>query len=182
MTLTSNFPILGFVAYSGTGKTTLLEKLIPLLRERGLHVGLLKHGHHEFDIDHPGKDSYRLREAGAEQVMVASRKRWALIHENSEQLPEPDLGSLIGHFDESLDMLLVEGFKHERYTKIELQRTELGKPPLYPDDPDIIAIVSDQPEQLNVPIPTLDINHPQEIVDFIVTKILSTWQHQNITG
>ena len=180
MSLTSSFPILGFVAYSGTGKTTLLEKLIPLLKERGLHVGLLKHGHHEFDIDHPGKDSYRLREAGAEQVMVASRKRWALIHENSEGLPEPDLASLIGHFDESLDMLLVEGFKHERYTKIELQRTELNKPPLYPEDSDIVAIISDQPEQLDAPLPTLDINHPLEIVEFIVTNILSTRESNRV--
>jgi molybdopterin-guanine dinucleotide biosynthesis protein MobB len=168
-----NFPILGFVAYSGTGKTTLLEKLIPLLRERGLHIGLLKHGHHEFDIDTPGKDSYRLREAGAEQVMVASRKRWALIHENSRELPEPDLGSLVRHFDESLDMLLVEGFKHEHYTKIELQRSELGKPSLFPDDTDIIAVVTNHPEERDAPLPVLDINHPQDIVDFIVTEILA---------
>lgn len=173
MKLKPGFPILGFVAFSGTGKTTLLEKLIPLFKERGLHVGLLKHGHHDFDIDHPGKDSYRLREAGAEQVMVASRKRWALIHENSNNLPEPDLGSLVSHFDDSLDMLLVEGFKHESFTKIELQRTELGNPSLYPDDPDIVAVVSDQPEQLDAPVPTLDINRPGLIVDFIVNNILS---------
>lgn len=170
---TAPFPILGFVAYSGTGKTTLLEKLIPLLRNEGLHIGLLKHGHHEFDIDKPGKDSYRLREAGAEQVMVASRKRWALIHENNQELPEPDLSSLLRHFDEGLDLLLVEGFKHEHYAKIELQRSELGNQALYPDDENIIAIATDQPEQVEASLPVLDINRPEEIAAFILAEIVS---------
>ncbi len=160
-------PILGFVAFSGTGKTTLLEQLIPLLRERGIRIALLKHAHHDFDIDKPGKDSYRLRKAGASQVMVASARRWALITEHPQEQKEPQLPELLKHLDpEQCDLLLVEGFKHEHYPKIELQREALGKPPLYPDDPHIIAIACDTP-QVKAPIPVLDINRPQTIGDFI---------------
>lgn len=162
-------PILGFVAFSGTGKTTLLEQLIPLLRERGVRVALLKHAHHDFDIDIPGKDSYRLRQAGAAQVMIASKWRWALITENSQKQDEPRLGELITHLDpQQFDLLLVEGFKHESYSKIELQRAALGKPDLYPDDPDIIAIACDIP-QPQAPIPVLDINQPEVIGDYIIS-------------
>lgn len=165
----ANFPrpILGFVAYSGTGKTTLLEKLIPLLGERGIRTALLKHAHHDFDIDTPGKDSYRLRHAGAEQVMVASHKRWALMTENPRDEKEPRLEELLQHFSpDSFDLLLVEGFKHEPYPKIELQRSELAKPALHPNDPNIIALASDTPSPEHT-LPQLDINRVDEIAAFI---------------
>ena len=165
-------PILGFVAFSGTGKTTLLELLIPQLRQRGIRVALLKHAHHDFDIDTPGKDSYRLRKAGASQVMIASARRWALITEHPQAREEPRLDELLAHLDpEQFDLLLVEGFKHEHYPKIELQREELGKPALYPDDPNIIAIACDRP-QPQASIPVLDINQAETIVDFIIH-----WMH-----
>ncbi len=161
-------PILGFVAFSGTGKTTLLEKIIPQLRQLGVRVALLKHAHHDFDIDIPGKDSYRLRHAGATQVMIASKQRWALITENTQAQDEPQLSELLTHLDpEQFDLLLVEGFKHERYPKIELQREALGKPDLYPDDPQIIAIACDiaQPQAT---IPVLNINQPEVISNYII--------------
>lgn len=161
-------PILGFVAYSGTGKTTLLEQLIPLLRGHGVRVALLKHAHHNFDIDQPGKDSYRLRKAGASQVMVASRQRWALITELEEKPQEPQLGELLKHLDpEQFDLLLVEGFKHEAYPKIELQRRNLGKSALYPNDSTIIALACDEARE-HAPLPVLDINQPDLITEFIL--------------
>ena len=161
-------PILGFVAYSGTGKTTLLEQLIPLLREHGIRVALLKHAHHDFDIDIPGKDSYRLRQAGATQVMVASKRRWALITEHHQVSDEPHLAELLVHLDpEQFDLLLVEGFKHEAYPKIELHRSVLGKPALYPNDPHIIALACDTPEP-QATIPILDINQVDAISNFII--------------
>lgn len=161
-------PMLGFVAFSGTGKTTLLEKLIPLLHSRGIRVALLKHAHHDFDIDKPGKDSYRLRHAGATQIMIASKRRWALVTEHQEDREEPHLAELLDHFDpQQFDLLLVEGFKHEAYPKIELQRQALGKPSLYPDDPHIIALACDMP-QPRATIPVLNINQVEEIREFIV--------------
>lgn len=180
-------PLLGFVAYSGTGKTTLLEKLIPVLKERGLHVALLKHAHHDFDIDQPGKDSYRLRHAGAAQVMIASHKRWALMNENPSGESEPQLSELLRHFDaERFDLLLVEGFKHEAYPKIELQRQALAKPPLHADDPDIIALVTDKPNSDGA-LPELHIDHPEEIAEFILQWLTrqppqSTIQTETVTN
>lgn len=166
-------PILGFIAFSGTGKTTLLEQLIPLLVERGVRTALLKHAHHDFDIDKPGKDSYRLRKAGARQVMVASARRWALVTEHSEEQDEPQLRELLTHLDpQQFDLLLVEGFKHEHYPKIELHREILGKPLLFQNDSHIIAIACDTP-QLQAPVPVIDINQPEVICDFILK-----WMHQ----
>ena len=163
-------PILGFVAYSGTGKTTLLEQLIPALKARGLRIALLKHGHHDFDIDTPGKDSYRLRKAGASQVMVASNRRWALINENDTERDEPQLDELLQHLDVShFDLLLVEGFKHENYPKIELWREELGKPLLHPEDENIIAFVSDKAAKLKSALPLLNINDIPAIAEFVLT-------------
>lgn len=171
-------PLLGFVAFSGTGKTTLLEQLIPLLRSHGMRVALLKHAHHDFDIDKPGKDSYRLRQAGATQVMIASKRRWALITEHQEERDEPKLAELLSHLDpEQFDLLLVEGFKHEAYPKIELQRQALGKPALYPDDPHIIALACDMPKP-QAPIPVLNINQVEDIGEFII-KWLAQRQSQS---
>lgn len=162
-------PILGFVAYSGTGKTTLLLKIIPLLKNKGLRIGMVKHTHHKkFDIDHPGKDSYRLRQAGAEQMLVASRKRWALMVEHNSEFEEPDLEQLLPHLDQKkLDLILVEGFKHEHYPKIEVHRPSLGHPLFFPEDDSIIAIACDAPLAEIPDLPVLDMNHPEQIVAFI---------------
>ena len=162
-------PILGFVAYSGTGKTTLLEQLIPELRTGGLRIALIKHAHHDFDIDTPGKDSYRLRKAGATQVMVASAKRWALVNEHDTQRDEPRLDELLKHLDPSqFDLLLVEGFKHENYPKIELWRRELAKPLLHPDDHNIIALACDQAPATKPVLPLLDLNNVTAIAEFVI--------------
>ena len=170
MTPAPTLPLLGFAAWSGTGKTTLLEQLIPLLVDRGLRIGVLKHAHHDFDIDQPGKDSYRLRKAGAQQMMVASRRRHARIIET--ELAEADFRQLLASVDQTeLDLLLVEGFKHEHFPKIELHRAEIGKPLLFPEDSDIIALASDQPqqsgEQQQTSLPRLDINDLAAIADFV---------------
>ncbi|APZ44540.1 molybdopterin-guanine dinucleotide biosynthesis protein B [Acidihalobacter ferrooxydans] len=159
-------PVLGFAAWSGAGKTTLLTRVIPLLRERGLRCALLKHAHHMFDIDHPGKDSYALRKAGAEQVLIASRRRWALTVED-ERDNDPALRDLLSHLDATrADLVLVEGFKGERMPKLEIHRPSVGKPLLYPDDPDIIAVVSDTP--LPTSLTQLDIDDPAAVADFII--------------
>lgn len=161
-------PLLGFVAWSGTGKTTLLERLIPRLVARGLRLGVLKHTHHAFDIDQPGKDSHRLRQAGATQVMAASDRRHALIRETPEG--EPPFEALLARFDASaLDLLLVEGFKHRRFPKVELYRAAIGRPLLFPDDPDIVALVSDAPQATTLPrFPFEDL---EAIADFICARL-----------
>lgn len=162
-------PILGFAAFSGTGKTTLLRQLIPRLKQHGLRPGLIKHAHHNFDVDQPGKDSYVLRHAGAERLLIGSRRRWALMVE-TPQAHEPTLQDLLARFPaDDLDLILVEGFKHERFPKIELHRASLGKPLLHPGDDSIIACASDISH--NIPAttrPQLDINQPDEIVRFIL--------------
>ena len=161
-------PLLGFVAWSGTGKTTLLERLIPLLGQRGLRLGVLKHTHHDFDMDKPGKDSHRLRQAGARQVMAASDRRHALIRETPEG--EPPFEVLLARFDGSaLDLLLVEGFKHRRFPKVELYRAAIGRPLLFPEDPDIVALVSDAPQATTLPrFPFEDL---EAIADFICARL-----------
>jgi len=164
------FPILGFAACSGTGKTTLISRLIPLLNERGLKVGLIKHSHHDFEIDHPGKDSYRLRKAGASPVVLVSSHRRAVITELSAG--EPCLSDQLFCFtNEPIDLVIVEGFKQERFPKIELHRTELRQPLLYPNDSSIIAIASDSKQAFD--IPSIDINNPKNVVNFIINQFLS---------
>ncbi|RKZ61478.1 MAG: molybdopterin-guanine dinucleotide biosynthesis protein B [Candidatus Parabeggiatoa sp. nov. 2] len=170
----ARIPILGFVAYSGTGKTTSLLKIIPLLKAKGLRIGMIKHSHHKkFDIDHPGKDSYRLRQAGAEQMLVASRKRWALMVEMGDEFEEPDLEQLLSHLDQDkLDLILVEGFKHERFPKIEVHRPSLGHPLFLKEDDSVIAIACDAPLAVPTDLPVLDMNQPEQIVAFIEQRIL----------
>ncbi len=168
-----HIPILGFAAYSGTGKTTLLTRLIPLLKSEDLRVGLIKHSHHNFQIDKPGKDSYRHRKAGATPVMVSSRFRRAMIWERSEPY-EPLLFEELDHFDKAgLDLILVEGFKREPFPKIELHRPSLGKPLLFPQDDSIIAIASDDILSSPTQLPVFDLNQPAPIADFIVNRFLS---------
>nr|VFK50706.1 MAG: molybdopterin-guanine dinucleotide biosynthesis protein B [Candidatus Kentron sp. TUN] len=168
-----SIPVLGFIAFSGMGKTTLLVKLIPLLREQGFRVGLIKHCHHDFEIDKPGKDSYQLRLAGANPVLVGSRHRWALMEETPGQ-DEPVLENLLVHFNrDKPDIILVEGFKHERFPKIEVHRPSLGKPLLYSEDPAVIAIASDDIISETVPIPVLDLNRPDQIAAFIINTMIT---------
>lgn len=164
----SQIPVLGFVACSGTGKTTLLKQLIPLLRERGLCIGLIKHTHHDFDLDIPGKDSYELRKAGAAQVLVASHRRWALITE-PDQIQEPRLQTMLEHLDQvSLDLILVEGFTNEQFPKIELYRSALGRPVRYSEDPDVIAVATDKDLPVATELPQLDINDIAAISEFVL--------------
>jgi molybdopterin-guanine dinucleotide biosynthesis protein B len=166
-------PVLGFAAFSGVGKTTLLLKLLPLLCERGLCVGMIKHAHHNFDIDKPGKDSFELRKAGAQQMLVTSSQRWALMVER-ECEQEPKLDEHIAHLDHStLDIILVEGFKHGSFPKIELHRPSLSRPLLFPDDKLIIAVASDSPLILPDHIECLDLNNELQIVSFICRRFLS---------
>ena len=160
----SRLPLLGFVAWSGTGKTTLLERLIPLLGQRGLRLGVLKHTHHDFDMDQPGKDSYRLRKAGARQVMAASSRRHARIVETPDG--EPPFSALLAGFDwAQLDLLLIEGFKHEHFPKIELHRSAIGRPLLFPEDGEVMALVSDSPQATT--LPQFDFEALPAIADFI---------------
>ena len=133
--------VIGLAGWSGAGKTTLIVKLIPYLRERGLSVSTLKHAHHAFDVDQPGKDSYLHREAGAREVLVASSRRFALMHE-LRGAEEPGLGELLRRMSPA-DLILVEGYKRDAHTKIEVFRTANGKPLLYPGDPTIAALATD---------------------------------------
>ncbi|EIV8660290.1 TPA: bifunctional molybdopterin-guanine dinucleotide biosynthesis adaptor protein MobB/molybdopterin molybdotransferase MoeA [Vibrio parahaemolyticus] len=166
---TLNIPILGFAAYSGTGKTTLLEALLPKLTEAGLRIGMLKHAHHNFDVDKPGKDSYRLRKAGASQMLIASRNRFALMTETPEA--EAEFEYLLTRFDEDMiDVVLVEGCKNIAFPKIELHREEVGKPWLYPHDDNIIAIASDSAE-LDSELPQMNINDLDAIAQFVLQYV-----------
>jgi molybdopterin-guanine dinucleotide biosynthesis protein B len=167
-------PLIGFSAFSGTGKTTLLTQVLPLLKQQGLRVGAIKHAHHDFEVDYPNKDSYRLRKAGADQMLVASRHRIALITERDDDAAEPELSDLLKSLDtRTLDLVLVEGYKREHFPKIELHRPSLGKKLLYPEDPNIIAIATD--ERLSTTpchIPVLDLNSPADIVTFLLSFTL----------
>ncbi len=164
--MTFNVPILGFAAYSGTGKTTLLVKLIPLLKDKNIRVALIKHAHHDFDIDIPGKDSYELRKAGADQVLVASGKRRALIKEVSGNT-DPQLDELINELDlDSVELVLVEGFRHVPFPKIELHRPSSGKELIFQHDSNVIAVASDEVIDTGE-LPLLDINSPGNIAMFI---------------
>ncbi|EGR2124967.1 TPA: bifunctional molybdopterin-guanine dinucleotide biosynthesis adaptor protein MobB/molybdopterin molybdotransferase MoeA [Vibrio cholerae] len=171
-----NLPLLGFAAYSGTGKTTLLEALLPKLTAAGLRIGLLKHAHHDFDVDKPGKDSYRLRKAGASQMLIASRNRHALMTETPDA--EAAFDYLLTRFDaEKLDMILVEGCKNIAFPKIELHRAEVGKPWLYPHDENIIAIAAD--ETVETALPQMHINDLDAIADFVLDYV-NKWRAQQI--
>jgi molybdopterin-guanine dinucleotide biosynthesis protein B len=164
-------PLLGFCAHgSGAGKTTLLTNLIPMLVEAGLRISVIKHTHHDFDIDQPGKDSYRLRESGAGQVLLGSRARWALmttgISRKEGKVLEPGLQELLPHIDASLaDLIVIEGFKQAPIPKIEVYRPTLGKPLLAERDEYIIAVATDG--MVETALPLLDLNDTTKISEFV---------------
>ena len=160
--------VLGLVGWSGSGKTTLLVGLLPLLRARGLRVSTVKHAHSGFDMDHPGKDSFRHRAAGAHEVLVASSARWAVLHE--VEGAEPSLADLLGRLD-PVDLVLVEGFKSHPYPKLEVHRPSLGKAALWPGDPAILAVASDVPLP-GCTVPRLPLGHPETVADWIRELIL----------
>ena len=157
--------VFGLAGWSGSGKTTLMIRLLPELIARGLTVSTVKHAHHAFDVDKPGKDSFRHRAAGAREVMVSSAKRWALMHENRDA-PEADLGELLCHMS-PVDLVLVEGFKHEPHDKLEVYRAAVGKPLLAADDPHIKAIASDIALP-NAPVPVVALDDVSAIADIVM--------------
>jgi len=161
--------VVGFAGYSGSGKTTLVEQLIPALKLRGLRVSVVKHAHHKFDIDHPGKDSWRHREAGAFEVVIASNRRLAMMREFERQ-HEPKVHELIAELYDGVDWVLVEGFKNSDLLKVEVWRAANGQPVRYPDDDFIAAVATDAPSQLPVPtgLDVLDLNDPDAVAGWLV--------------
>lgn len=156
--------VIGFAGWSGVGKTTLVEQVVGALCARGVAVSVIKHAHHDFDIDHEGKDSWRHRQAGCREVLVSSAQRWALIHE-LRGAPEASLDELLATLA-PCDVVLVEGFKRAAIAKIEVRRLATGHPPLAPHDPHILAVASDGP--ISDDLPALDLNDAGAVADFIV--------------
>ncbi len=170
----SDIPVLGFAAYSGTGKTTLLKLLLPQLHARGLRIGVIKHTHHDFEIDTPGKDSYELRKAGADEMLLASGRRWALMADTGRE-GDPNLQDMLKRLDlANLDLILVEGFKHETFPKIELHRPSIGRPLIFPDDRTIIAVAADGELSQPTELPLLDLNDVSALTEFILRDFLGT--------
>ncbi|MER2505796.1 MAG: molybdopterin-guanine dinucleotide biosynthesis protein B [Azonexus sp.] len=159
--------VFGIAGYSGSGKTTLLEKLIPQFTARGLRVSVIKHAHHGFDIDRPGKDSYRHREAGASEVLLSCNDRWALMHERRDR-SDVTLDELLARLA-PCDLVLVEGFKQEPIPKLEVYRPENGKPPLFPERSDIVAVASNV--ALATSLPRLALDDVAAIADFVMNTL-----------
>jgi molybdopterin-guanine dinucleotide biosynthesis protein B len=159
--------IFGFAGYSGSGKTTLIERLIPIFTERGIRVSLIKHAHHTFDVDQPGKDSHRHRKAGCMEVLVTSSRRWVVMHE-LRGAPEPTLDEHVQRMA-PCDLVLVEGFKREAIPKLEVYRAEIGEPLIHPHDQNVVAIASDA--RVNSALPQFDLNAPGPIAEFIVRHV-----------
>lgn len=161
--LTHRRAVFGITGRSGSGKTTLIEAMLPLLRAQGLRVNVIKHSHHMLALEPPGKDSARVRAAGASEVMVASPYHYAIVH-TLHGAPEPTLDELLARMSPA-DLTLVEGFRRESIPRLEVHRPALGKPPMYPDDDSILAVVSDVPLRLDRP--SLFLDRPQGVADFI---------------
>ncbi|UCV13649.1 molybdopterin-guanine dinucleotide biosynthesis protein B [Quatrionicoccus australiensis] len=159
--------VFGIAGWSGSGKTTLLEKLIPALTARGLKLAVIKHAHHGFDIDRPGKDSYRHREAGAVEVLLSCNDRWALMHERRGEA-EPTLAELLGHLS-PCDLVLIEGFKQEPVPKLEVHRPAHGKPPLFAERSDIVGVATDG--EVATDLPVLPLNDIAAIADFVMNTL-----------
>ena len=156
--------VIGIAGYSGSGKTTLIEKVIPVLVRDGLRVSLIKHAHHEFDVDQPGKDSYRHRHAGATEVLLSSSKRWVIMHE-LRGAPEPPLEEQLKLFS-PCDLVIVEGYKTQPIPKVEVHRAAGHTPLLFPEDPHVVAVATDEP--LDTALPQLDVNDAEAVARFIV--------------
>lgn len=159
--------VLGIAGWSGSGKTTLITRLIPLLSGRGVRIATLKHAHHAFDVDQPGKDSYEHRKAGAAEVIVSSARRWVQMHEIGDGM-EAGLDELLRRLS-PCDLVLVEGFKTERHAKLEVFRSATGKTPLHPQDPYIVAIASDQ-QFPGVSIPVVDLNDIEAVAQVVLER------------
>ena len=159
--------IFGVTGWKNSGKTGLMERLITEFTARGLSVSSIKHAHHSFDIDHPGRDSYRHRDAGARQVLLASRNRWALMHELRNE-DEPSLGDLLKQLL-PVDLVLIEGYKRDRHPKIEAHRKETGQPLIAPEDETIVAVASDT--SVTIDRPVLDLNNTASIANFIAQHL-----------
>jgi molybdopterin-guanine dinucleotide biosynthesis protein B len=159
--------VFGFAGWSGSGKTTLIEKLIPRFVKRGLRVSLIKHAHHTFDVDQPGKDSWRHRHAGASEVLVTSSRRWVLMHE-LRGTQEPAFEDQVKRLS-PCDLLIVEGFKHAPIPKLEVWRATTGEGMLHPQDPHIVAVASD--ERIETKLPLLDLNDDAGIAGFIAEHL-----------
>ena len=171
-------PAVGISAFSGTGKTTLLAALIPRLKAMGLKIGVLKHAHHDFDLDQPGKDSYQLRKAGASETIICTYTRMARISEFDQPADEPSLPDLVAAIDPArVDLLLIEGYKHLKFPKIELHRPDLGHPLLCNDDDSIIAIACDADFERPRGIPVLDLNNADAIAAFIHEQVYLRFVH-----
>jgi molybdopterin-guanine dinucleotide biosynthesis protein B len=156
--------VFGFAGYSGSGKTTLIEQLIPRFTARGLKVSLIKHTHHDFDVDQPGKDSWRHRQAGAGEVLLTCDTRWVLMHE-LRGAPEPTLEEQLAVLS-PCDLVLVEGFKQTPISKLEVHRPAHGRPPIWPENRHVVAVATDG--EMDCPLPTLDLNDPDAIAQFIL--------------
>jgi molybdopterin-guanine dinucleotide biosynthesis protein B len=161
--------VIGLAGWSGAGKTTLLTRVIPVLVRRGVKVATVKHAHHEFDIDRPGKDSWLHREAGAGEVAIVSSRRWAVVHELRDE-SEPPLTEILAKLS-PVDLVIVEGFKRQAYPKIEVFRAGIGKSLLYPDDDCIVAIATDAPMP-QAPLPVLKLDDVETIADVLLAEAL----------
>ena len=169
----TSLPVIGFAAHPGSGKTTLLRALIPLMKARGLRIGVIKRAHPDFDTDKPGKDSYELRKAGASHVLVGSERRWALMVESDPPV-ELTLADMLNKLHpEALDLILVEGFKSTPIPKIEIHRPSIGHRLIAATDPYIVAVATDKPQSVPIGIPLLDLNQPEQVADFICDRFVT---------
>jgi molybdopterin-guanine dinucleotide biosynthesis protein B len=159
--------VIGIAGFSGSGKTTLIEKLIPIFTRDGLRVSLVKHAHHEFDVDQPGKDSWRHRHAGCSEVLISSSKRWALMHE-LRGAPEAPLAEILKHLS-PCDLVIVEGYKSADIPKVEVHRRAATAPLLHPDDPRVVAVATDEP--LETALPQFGLDDAEDVARFIVRHL-----------
>ncbi|MGM0560399.1 MAG: molybdopterin-guanine dinucleotide biosynthesis protein B [Pseudomonadota bacterium] len=177
--------VIGLAGWSGSGKTTLLSKLLPELTKRGHRVSTIKHAHHKFDVDRPGKDSWVHRQSGASEVLVSSNQRWALMHELRDE-PEATLDYLLTRLS-PVDLVIVEGFKREPHAKLEVYRPDIGKPMLAEEDPDVVALLTDrtlETERTSAALPCLDLNDIPAIADFIELHcgLEQKWKQESLHG